>query len=147
MVTKVNFNKYNLQITDDGGQKIIFDIIRKRKVLLTPEELVRQTIVHYLTQDKQISKSLVAVERGLSMPQGVRRFDIVVFDRSGNPFILVECKSPDIAINIDTFLQGVNYNSALKAKYLWLSNGKTNFFFSLNELNLLDDIPELTNEL
>jgi hypothetical protein len=81
------------------------------------------------------------------MPQGVRRFDIVVFDRSGNPFILVECKSPDIAINIDTFLQGVNYNSALKAKYLWLSNGKTNFFFRLNELNLLDEIPELTNEL
>jgi hypothetical protein len=146
-MTKVNFNAYNLQIIDDNEQRLVFDIIRKKRVLLNPEELVRQTIVHYLTQDKHISKSLIAVERGLNMPQGVRRFDVVVFDRSGNPFIVVECKSPDVAINIDTFLQGINYNNSLKAKYLWLSNGKTNFFFRLNDLNLLDEIPELTNEL
>jgi hypothetical protein len=146
-VTKVNFEKYDLQLSSVGDGKIIYDVIRRKNILLTPEELVRQTLVHYLISNQQIGKSLIAVERGLDMPQGKKRFDIVVFDRCGNPFLIVECKSPDINIDMDTFLQGTNYNTALKAKYLWLSNGKTNFFFRLNDLNLLDEIPELANEL
>ena len=125
----------------------MFDVVRKKDVPFTPEELVRQTILHYLMYTQKISPSLIAVERALTVNDIQKRFDIVVFNRQGLPFILVECKSPSVTINIDTFLQGGNYNTKLGAKLIWLSNGKSNFVFETEALQVIGEMPELTNML
>lgn len=138
-MTNVPFEQYNFQTSANT----VYDIARKKNVPFTPEELVRQTILHYLVHTQKIGLSLIAVERKLVINQQTKRFDLVVFNREGKPFILVECKSPEVTINIDTFLQSGNYNTHLEAEFIWLSNGKTNFFVSTKKQIVLSEVPEL----
>lgn len=138
-MTNVAFERYNFPISGNN----IFDIVRKRQVLLTPEESVRQTILHYLVYTQKIGSALIAVERKIEINHQIKRFDIVVYNRKGFPFILVECKSPDVQISIDTLLQSSNYNSFLNAELIWLSNGKTNFLFNTKTQQLLSEIADL----
>lgn len=138
-MTQVHFERYNFSIS--GNE--IFDIVRKKRVLLTDEESVRQTIIHYLVYTQQIALKLIAVERKIEINHQSKRFDIAVYNRKGLPFILVECKSPEVSISIDTVLQSGNYNSLLGANFIWLSNGKTNYFFDAEKKQLLPEIPDL----
>lgn len=142
-MTHVPFEQYNFQISANT----VYDIARKKRVPFTPEELVRQTILHYLVHTQKIGLSLIAVERKLLINQQTKRFDLVVFNRQGKPFILVECKSPEVNINVDTFLQSGNYNAHLEAEFIWLSNGKTNFFISIKKQIVLSEVPELLSLL
>ncbi len=142
-MTNIHFQSYDLNIVSKANKRVVFDIVRKKDVPFTPEELVRQTILHYLIYTQKISPSLIAVERALTVHNILKRFDVVVFDRNGNPFLLIECKSPNVVINIDTFLQGGNYNTKLNAKYIWLSNGKSNFVFDTETLLVIGEMPEL----
>src|SRR6218665_2216715 len=112
-MTNVHFERYNFSIS--GNE--IFDIARKKRVQLTPEESVRQTILHYLVYTQKIALKLIAVERQIEINHQTKRFDIAVYNRKGLPFILVECKSPDVQISIDTLLQSNNYNSLLSADF------------------------------
>lgn len=122
-------------------------LCEKKMCRFTPEELVRQTILHYLIHTQKISASLIAVERALIVNDIQKRFDVVVFNRQGLPYILIECKSPNVTINIDTFLQGGNYNTKLGAAFIWLSNGKSNFVFETETLQISDEMPNLANVL
>lgn len=146
-MTNIHFQPYDLNIFNKANKRFVFDIVRKKDVPFTPEELVRQTILHYLVHTQKISPSLIAVERALTVNDIQKRFDIVVFNRQGLPFILIECKSPSVTINIDTFLQGGNYNTKLGATFIWLSNGKSNFVFATETLQVIGEMPELTNIL
>lgn len=146
-MTNIHFQPYDLNIFNKANKRFVFDIVRKKDVPFTPEELVRQTILHYLVHTQKISPALIAVERALTVNNILKRFDVVVFNRNGNPFLLIECKSPSVTINIDTFLQGGNYNTKLSAKYIWLSNGKSNFVFETETLQLVHEIPEFTTML
>ena len=118
--------------TIDDKQKI-YDPIRKRWFVLQPEELVRQLILMYLTAILKYPSSIIGVEKQLVVNKLRKRFDIVVFNSEGRPLILIETKSPSIDLNIDTALQISNYNKVLKAKYLWLSNGRQNSFYEVNQ--------------
>ena len=138
-MTNVNFEHYNFSIS--GNE--IFDIARKKRVQLTHEERVRQTVLHYLVYTQKIALKLIAVERKIQINHQTKRFDIAVYNRKGLPFILIECKSPETPISIDTLLQSTNYNELLSADFLWLSNGKTNYFFDLEKRLLLPEIPDL----
>lgn len=138
-MTSVIFERYNFSIS--GNE--IYDIARKKRVLLTPEESVRQTILHYLVYTQKIALKLISVERKLVINNQTKRFDIAVYNRSGKPFILIECKSPEVPISIDTFLQSANYNALLSADFLWLSNGNNNYFISAKTQEVLNEIPEL----
>lgn len=146
-MTNIHFQPYDLNIFTKAGKRFVFDIVRKKDVPFTPEELVRQTILHYLIHTQKISAALIAVERALTVNDIQKRFDVVVFNRQWLPFILVECKSPSVAINIDTFLQGGNYNTKLGATFIWLSNGKSNFVFETETLQIRDEMPNLANVL
>ena len=146
-MTNIDFQPYDLNIFTKANKRFVFDIVRKKDVPFTPEELVRQTILHYLVHTQKINPALIAVERALIVNDIQKRFDIVVFDRKGNPFLLIECKSPNVVININTFLQGGNYNAKLSAKYIWLSNGKSNFVFHTNTLQIASEMPELLNQI
>lgn len=119
----------------------MWDIVRKRYILITPEEKVRQTIIHYLVFTQKIGTSLLAVERNLNKADA-HRFDIVLFDRSGNALLLVECKAPTETIGIDTLLQSSHYNAYLKSPFIWLTNGATNFVFQQNDKIPLAEMPD-----
>lgn len=120
---KLNLPAFEYNVKESDGKVWIYDVLRKKHLVLTPEEWVRQHFIHYLLNHVQYPKSLIKVEGGLKFNKLQKRTDIVVFDRSGNPWMLVECKSSDQLINESTLRQAAVYNSTLKAKYLVLTNG------------------------
>lgn len=123
----------------------IWDNIRKKWLLLTPEEWVRQHTVAYLIQELTYPQGLISVERSLKVNSLQKRADIVVFDKSSNPFLLVECKAPEIEISQGVFDQAARYNLTLKVPYLMVTNGLRHFCAQINpeegSWNYLQDLP------
>lgn len=141
-MTRVTFSSYNFRRELRGGEEYIFDELRKKWVLLTGEEWVRQHILHYLVYDKGYSPSLIAVERGIELNGLRKRFDIVVFDSTGSPKMIIECKAPNEVLNEKVFEQIARYNMSLKVDYLWVTNGKYNYCCNLKAGGqLLDEVP------
>lgn len=141
-MTRVTFSSYNFRREPRGGEEYIFDEVRKKWVLLTGEEWVRQHILHYLVYDKGYSPGLIAVERGIELNGLRKRFDIVVFDSTGSPKMIIECKAPDEVLNEKVFEQIARYNMSLKVDYLWVTNGKFNYCCNLKAGGqLVLDIP------
>ena len=133
---------FDYKVKKQNGTVMIFDIVRKKYVVLTPEEWVRQHVVHYLVEKKGYAISRVAVEREIELYGLKRRFDIVVFDRSGNPWLLVECKAPAVALTQKVFDQVFRYNLTLAAPYVAITNGVRHFCGYMNQENdfcFLDD--------
>ncbi|MDP5120322.1 MAG: type I restriction enzyme HsdR N-terminal domain-containing protein, partial [Spirosomaceae bacterium] len=91
--------KFDYKITESDGKSVIFDIIRKKNIVLTPEEWVRQHVIHLLIANYGYSRGLFQVEKGTSYNSLQKRTDIVVYNREGSPHLLVECKAPEIKIN------------------------------------------------
>ncbi|MCS6933992.1 MAG: type I restriction enzyme HsdR N-terminal domain-containing protein [Chitinophagales bacterium] len=131
MPALVNFESYAFRTQRQHGREVIYDIIRKKWVTLSPEEWVRQHVIHYLVFSKGYPRPLIAVERGFEFNGMKKRFDVVVFHRDGSPYLLVECKAPNETIGDDVLRQALGYNVSLRASYLWLSNGTSNYCFSL----------------
>lgn len=119
----LNLPVCNLQIQDEEGKLSVFDPLRKKFLILTPEEWVRQHIINYLITHKQYPKSLFSLEKGLKYNQIQKRFDILVLDRKGQPFLLVECKAPEIKLSQKTAEQIAVYNKTIGARFLAISNG------------------------
>ena len=131
---KLAFQAYSLITKNSENKRYIFDPIRKKFVILSPEEWVRQHVLHFLIS-KKISKSHIAVERQLKVNNLIKRFDIVVFDRNGEPLILIECKSPSVKIDQSVFDQISIYNLKIKSKYLMISNGLNHLYFKIDQVN------------
>jgi len=123
--------KDQLKIKKEGKTIFIFDLIRKKYLVLQPEELVRQLLILHLI-DIGYPKEKIQVEKGLDINGQRRRFDIVVYDKDFEPYLLVECKSHTVRITQDTFDQIANYNLQLRAPYLLVSNGVQTFCCSLD---------------
>ncbi len=113
---------------------------------LTPEEWVRQNFIRYLVEEKQYPVSLIAIEKGLLVERRTKRTDIVIYNRSGIPLVIVECKAPEVKITPNVFDQIVRYNITLNANYLIVTNGLEHFCCLLsytdNSYSFLKDIPE-----
>ena len=141
----LNFPTYKFRIKSNENNYSIFDILRKKYVVLTPEEWVRQHFVHYLIHDKGYPISLIAVEKKLLVNNLVKRTDILVFNTDGKPFIIVECKAPSIAITQSAFDQIARYNLKLNANYLIVTNGLSHFYCQIDHkkeaYTFLKDIP------
>jgi hypothetical protein len=102
----------------------VWDFIRKKYVRLTPEEGVRQTLLHTLVKIYRYPPALIALEKKITCGGKTKRFDLVLYANAGGPLLLAECKGPSVAINTSSILQAAVYNSALAARYLLLTNGK-----------------------
>ena len=139
----LNLPKQNIRTKVINSKNYIFDIVRKKNLLLTPEEWVRQNIISFLHKDLKVPVSHIAVEKGFKVKGLSKRFDIVVFDKKGNIIILIECKSPKIKLNQKSIDQLVIYNFELNASYLMLSNGLKHIFIKYQNGNfeIIDDIP------
>lgn len=110
------------------GKVFIFDLLRKKYLLLTPEEWVRQHWIHFLVGSQGYPKGLLTLEKGLVYNGLQKRTDLVVFDRAGLPYLLVECKAPDIDINSQVLAQAMSYNQTLQCPFIALTNGCKHIF-------------------
>lgn len=142
----LNFPTYSFRFKNSENKVAIFDEIRKKFILLTPEEWVRQHTVQFLLQDKKFPKSYVNVEKLIKINGLSKRYDVVVFQPNGDIFLLIECKAPEVPISQNTFDQIARYNLVLKAKYLMVTNGLNHYFCQMDFENekylFLKELPE-----
>jgi hypothetical protein len=127
MMPQLNLPLYDFRTRIQEGAKQIFDPVRKIFVALTAEEWVRQNFLMYLMEEKRYPPSLIAVETTIRVHGMKRRCDIVIFDRSGKPFMIVECKAPGIGTGQKVFDQIARYNLALGTEYLVVTNGMQHY--------------------
>jgi predicted type IV restriction endonuclease len=126
-MNRLNLPPYDFKIKKEEGNTLIFDLIRRKYVVLTPEEWVRQHFVNYLVSSLNYPKSLFKVESGLRFNRMQKRSDILIHNRQGRAWMLVECKSPDIKLTQKAFNQIAVYNMTIGAKYLAVTNGMMHY--------------------
>jgi hypothetical protein len=143
---KLNLPTSNFRLKSSENKTLIFDNLRKKYLVLTPEEWVRQHFVRFLIDYKKYPISLIALEKQLTINNRKKRTDILVFNTLGTPDIIVECKAPSIKITQDTFDQIARYNLKLKANYLIVTNGLEHFYCKMDFENetyiFLREIPD-----
>ncbi len=143
---KLNFPTYTFRFKNSENKIAIFDEIRKKFIILTPEEWVRQHVVSFLQQEKKYPKSYINVEKLIKINDVNKRYDIVVYEPNGAIFLLIECKAPEVNITQNTFDQIARYNLTLKANYLMVTNGLNHYFcqmdFEKEAYVFLKDLPE-----
>ncbi|MDR2127041.1 MAG: type I restriction enzyme HsdR N-terminal domain-containing protein [Prevotellaceae bacterium] len=130
MSNKIGQKSLNIRSTSDGQQ--IFDCVRKKYVVLTPEELVRQNIIMYLANVKNYPINLMRVEVGMKFNNMQKRCDILIYNRNRSPLLMVECKAANVKISQDIFNQLSRYNLVFKVPYLVATNGKDTYCCKIN---------------
>ncbi len=149
MVIEIDFLRYkgSLKMQKNKTGKIeVYDIVRKKYVILQPEELVRQLVIHYLVTERKAPLSKMRVEKGLTVNELMKRCDILVYDKNIQPYFLVECKSANVRIDQMTFDQIARYNLPLQVPYLLVTNGLSTYCCKINEdktgWQFLTEIPQ-----
>ncbi|MFN6944808.1 MAG: type I restriction enzyme HsdR N-terminal domain-containing protein [Cytophagaceae bacterium] len=149
-MTKLNFPDFQFRFQQIKDKSFIFDIIRKKFIQLTPEEWVRQHFIHLLIDYYHYPKTLLKIESGHKYNQLQKRTDILVYDRQGNCFMLIECKAPEIPVSKKTFEQVSAYNKSYQAPYMAVSNGIKHYCCCIDHTNnsfiFLDNIPTYPSE-
>jgi len=143
---KLNFNDYIFRFKNTDNKISVFDEIRRKFVVLTPEEWVRQHVVRFLLHEKKYPKSLINVEKLLTINGLTKRYDAVVFNNDGSIFILVECKAPQVKISQMVFDQIARYNMTMQSQLLMVTNGLNHYFCEMDyqneKYNFLAELPE-----
>lgn len=145
-MTQLNLPDYQHKTKKEGEKDFIFDPIRKKYILLTPEEWVRQNIVQYLIKEKNYPIGRFGIECSLTLNTLKKRCDIIIYDSKGQALLIIECKAPNITINQKVFDQIIRYNIKFRVQYLFVSNGMEHFCckinFDTNESKFLKEIPD-----
>ena len=141
----LNLPEYDFRLKKENGIVSVFDDIRKKYIILTPEEWVRQNFIRYLREEKSYPASLMAVEKKIEINNHLQRFDLVVYDRQGQPYLIAEFKAPGVKISQQAFDQVVRYNMALKVSCILVSNGLQHFAcridYTKNSYSFLKEVP------
>jgi len=149
VLVEIDFSGFPLKTQDKDGQVVVFDILRKKNVVLSPEEMVRQKLIHYLIHEKQYPRSMIKVESGLKYFNQPRRSDILVYDSSGKVYLIVECKSFKESLGQQALDQVAMYNRNFKSRYIMVTNGKNSIVCQMeydnNKFHFLRDVPNFTN--
>lgn len=143
---QLNFPTYSFRFKNSENKVSIFDEIRKKFIVLTPEEWVRQHVIQFLLQNLKYPKSYINVEKLIKVNGLSKRYDGIVFKPNGEIFLLIECKAPEIPISQNTFDQIARYNLELKAQYLMVTNGLNHYFCQMDFENekyvFLKELPD-----
>jgi hypothetical protein len=135
-----------LKIKREGGKRWIFDPIRRKWLVLQPEEMIRQLVLHFLVEEKRYNLARISVEKNLKVNSLDKRFDLLVYSQDLQPFLLVECKAPQVPISQDVFRQASWYNLPLKVRYILVTNGIEAFCCALDyerqEHEFLEEVPD-----
>ena len=140
----INYPEQKFQLKKDAGKKFIFDPLRKKWLLLTPEEWVRQNFVQYLIQVKKYPASLIALEKLIRLGELKKRFDILVYDKNHLPWMMIECKAPAIKLDESVLHQLLRYHISVPAGFLIITNGEFSYGWEKNGqgLELIQVLPE-----
>lgn len=143
MFIPLNLPNAPLRITEKNQKRFVTCLLRRKQIVLTPEEWVRQHLIHYLIAHKSLAQGRLAVEVSLKVNSLSKRADIVYYDETLLPQLVVECKAPEVKLTSETVFQIATYNSQLNSKYLLISNGLDHFIFenSNGSLVALNDLP------
>lgn len=149
MFKQLNLPTYSFRTRQTESKIQIFDEIRKKFLVLTPEEWVRQNFIRYLVEEKHFPASLMAIETGLKLNQNQFRADLLVYSKGGNPLMIIEFKAPEVKITQKTFDQIARYNLTFMVPYLIVSNGLSHYCcqvdFDARNYQFFKDIPDFSD--
>lgn len=144
---ELNLPKYEFRFELRNHQNYIFDSVRRKFILCTPEEWVRQNLIRYFIAEKKIPSGLISIEKEIKINQLSRRYDLMIANQLGKPAVLVECKAPKIKITQDVFQQIASYNLHFKVPYLFVSNGIQHYICQIDKnqnILFLKDMPDFS---
>ena len=148
MFTPLDFPPAKLRLTRSGSSVRVFCVIRKKQLILTPEEWVRQHLIHFLIDYLNVPIGLIASEMSININGLARRCDVVVFNLNGNPVFLMECKAPEIVLSEQVVHQIAHYNFSLGTDYMLITNGKKHRILKLDrekgEIKSLEEFPDFS---
>ena len=140
MFPPLKYPTFNIRLKEGKGKSIfVFDVIRKKWLLLTPEEWVRQHVVNYLIHEKAYPLALISLEKEIELNGNKKRYDIVVYTKQLTPEIIIECKSPEIPLSEKVLEQALRYNLILNVNYVFITNGLNDFTYHKN--GTINDLP------
>jgi Type I restriction enzyme R protein N terminus (HSDR_N) len=141
---KIVYPAYEPKIKKETDKEFIFDEWRKRWVILSPEEWVRQNFLQYLVHVKQYPASLIAIEKEIKLGDLKKRFDIVVYDAASKPWMIIECKEMNVELSKQVLDQVLRYNITMQVPYIVITNGSYCMAFKCvhNNLLTLEELPE-----
>jgi len=139
----INYPEPDFRIKKENGKEFIFDALRKKWLLLTPEEWVRQNFEQYLIKNKSYPSSLIASEKEIQLGELKKRFDILVYDKNHQPWMMIECKAAAIKLDDAVLQQVLRYNSSVPVKFIVITNGNLTYAWQKENKGLLsiDEIP------
>lgn len=143
MDQQLNLPKADIKVKIEGETTLVWDLVRRKYVVLTPEEWVRQHFIHFLINEFGYPKALMKVETGLKVNRMIKRSDLVILNRDGEPWMLVECKSPYVNIDQTALIQVINYNRTYNAPYLVLTNGMRQVVCNIDKkgVEVIEELP------
>lgn len=140
----IQFPEPAFRLKKEKEKDFIFDSLRKKWLLLTPEEWVRQNFVQYLVRVKNYPADLIAQEKVLQLGELKKRFDILVYDKQHRPWMMIECKAPEIKLNEGVLQQLLRYHISIPVGFLVITNGENSYGWEKKGMNLqlLSQMPE-----
>jgi hypothetical protein len=141
----INYPEPEFTIKGEKGKEIILDKLRKKWVALTPEEWVRQNFIQFLIKTHQYPSALIAVEKEIQLGELKKRFDILVYDKQHQPWMMVECKASSVALDEKVFEQLLRYNQAVPVSYMLITNGNYTYGWQKKGIELIsiDSMPAM----
>lgn len=139
----IDYPKPDFKVRKQEGKDYLFDPIRKKWVVLTPEEWVRQNFIQYLIKEKKYPTELIGLEKQIMLGEMKKRFDILIYNKQHQPWMMVECKEMDVVLDEKVLQQLLRYNISIPVSFLVVTNGRECFAWGKNKLGLisLDSIP------
>ena len=149
MIVPLNLPQANLKLSKKNEQLFVWCIVRKKTLILTPEEWVRQHVIHFLINQKNVPLGLISSELGIQIHQLNRRCDLVIYGKDQSAKLLVECKAPEVKLSQNTLHQIAHYNATLNVDYLWVTNGIEHALYFIdrnnNQIQILNELQDFDN--
>ena len=140
----ITYPEPDFRIKNEAGKEFIFDVLRKKWIILTPEEWVRQNFVQYLIQEKNYPSTLIAIEKEIQVGELKKRFDVLVYDAIHQPWMMIECKAATIKLDNSVLQQILRYNITVPVSFIIITNGNLSYGWQRkdNNLDLIMEIPD-----
>jgi len=143
-MVKINYQEPDFRIKKEAGKEFIFDVLRKKWLVLTPEEWVRQNFVQYLIRVKNYPATLIALEKEIQLGELKKRFDVLIYDTAHQPWMMIECKAAEVKLDDAVLQQALRYNISVPVLFIIITNGNLTYGWQRNNngLCLIEEIPQ-----
>ena len=146
MESGLKYPTFNIKVKHEGKKALVFDEIRKKWIMLTPEEWVRQHFINYVITEKNVPKSLISVEKQITLNGTSKRYDAIIYSSQLKPLVLIECKAPDVPLTEQVAEQALRYNLEIGVNYLLITNGLKEmvFFIAEKRVTSIAELPDFS---